>query len=400
MKILVINCGSSSIKYELYDMPRESSLAEGAVSRVGGEAELEHRCGDSHLRRSVSSPDHAAGMRHVMEALTAGDSSVLRRPDDIDAVAHRVVHSGCESSAPAVIDDEVLAAINRGSALAPLHNPPNVAGIEAAREAVPRAAHVAVFDTAFFASLPEHAFRYAVPESWCSEHHVRKYGFHGSSHQYVALRAAELLGRPPEQTNLITVHLGGGSSVTAVRDGSAVDHSMGMTPMEGLMMGTRSGDLDPGVVLYMQRRGLTVEEVDQALNFESGLLGVGGVGSDMRDVLGAAGRGTKRASLAVEMFVYRVVKYIGAYYAILPRVDAVVLTGGIGENAWPIRRRIIKRLERLGAVADEARDKTMVGGAEGAITADGAKLPVWVVPTDEELMMARITFRTLADRTK
>lgn len=391
MKIFVVNCGSSSIKYELFEMPPERSLAEGLLARVGGDAELTHRTADDSRTRKVSAKDHREGMRHVLEELTGGDSPVLENPEEIDAVGHRVVHCGPEMIDAAVVEDNVVEVIRRGAELAPLHNPRNLAGIEAARDALPEATHVAVFDTGFFATLPEHAFRYAVPESWYDEHHVRKYGFHGLSHQYVAGRAAKLLDRRADETDLITVHLGNGCSVTAIHNGQAVDHSMGMTPMEGLMMGTRSGDIDPGVLLYMLRRGLSVDEIDDALNYRSGLLGVGGAGSDMRDVLAAVAQDDSKAKLAVDMFVHRIVKYIGGYYAILPEVNAVVLTGGIGENAREIRRRIVHGLARLGAVLDENRNEATVAGNAGAVTTDASALAVWVVPTDEELMIARRT---------
>jgi acetate kinase len=252
---------------------------------------------------------------------------------------------------------------------------------------------VAVFDTAFLATMPPKAHRYAVPEQWYAQHHVRKYGFHGTSHRYVTLRAAELLGKRPQDVCLITTHLGNGCSMTAVAGGKAVDHSMGMTPLEGLMMGTRCGDLDPAIFPYMLGRGMSADEIDQALNKLSGLLGVSGMSNDMRDLERAAAAGDGRAKLAREMFVYRVVKYIGSYYTILPRVDAVVLTGGIGENSRTIRQAICEGLGRLGAVLDPARNDEIGGSKAGAITAESSALSVWVVPTNEELMIARDTQR-------
>ncbi|MFP3938642.1 MAG: acetate/propionate family kinase [Phycisphaerae bacterium] len=386
MKVLVINCGSSSIKYELFAMPEERSLADGQLSPGGGDS---RSAGFRH-------EDHAAGIARVLETLVEGEQPVLRNATDIDAVGHRVVHSGCDPLVAEVVNDRVLETIRRGAELAPLHNPRNLAGIQAARKALPEATQVAVFDTGFFTTIPEHAFRYAVPESWYKDHHVRKYGFHGLSHQYVALRATELLRRRPEETNLITVHLGGGCSMTAVEAGRAVDHSMGMTPMEGLMMGTRSGDLDPGAILYMQRLGFSPEQIDEALNFRSGLLAVSGATDDMRDVLAAAERGNRRAELAVDMFVYRVAKYIGAYYTVLPEVHAVVLTGGIGENSREIRSRVVLAIDRLGAVFDSAANDAAVGGKAAPVTAENSSLDVWVVPTNEELMIARQTAGALS----
>ena len=268
---------------------------------------------------------------------------------------------------------------------------PNLAGIESAMAAMGNIPHVAVFDTAFLSTLAPRAYRYAVPNEWYRRHHVRRYGFHGISHRYVVLRAAEILRKPLQELNLITAHLGNGCSMTAIAAGKAVDHSMGMTPLEGLVMGTRSGDVDPAVVIYMQRMGLSAEQVDQVLNKESGLLGLSGCCSDMRDLVSEAGRGDKNAELAIEVFVYRVVKYVGAYYAILPGLDAIVLTGGIGENCVAVRERICRQLSRLGVVPDEQRNAETTGGRAGAVTADESPVAVWVIPTNEELMIARDT---------
>lgn len=398
MIILVVNCGSSSIKYQLFDMADESVLARGVLERVGtGQARLIGQVGDRREDRPVEAPDHGHGLAVVIEALTAGRNRALDSTALIDGVGHRVVHGGEEVTGSARINENLLAAIGRYCELAPLHNPPNLAGIEAAMRAIPGRPHVAVFDTAFFASLPPRAYRYAVPTAWYERHHVRRYGFHGTSHRYVTERTAELLGKDRAEVNLITVHLGNGCSVTAVAGGRAVDHSLGMTPLEGLMMGTRCGDLDPGVVLHMLSAGLTAEAVDEALNRASGLLGVSGVSNDMRDLLARARDGHDGAALAVDMFVYRIVKYVGAYHAILPALDAVVLTGGIGENAAPIRSRICGQLASLGVVCDERRNGATVNGLTGAITADDSALPVWVVPTNEELMIARDTARIVAE---
>ena len=396
MKVFVVNCGSSSIKYRLFDMAEESEIARGVLERVGGRAVLRHAGrGEEETERAVEAADHAAGMRVVLDALT-GDGGVLDSAAAIDGVGHRVVHGGRDVAESVRIDGELLGVIRRNAELAPLHNPPNLMGIEAAMAAMPEVGHVAVFDTAFLATLPPVAYRYAVPESWYLRHHVRRYGFHGTSHRYVTLRAAELLGKDPSGVNLITAHLGNGCSMTAVAAGKAVDHTMGMTPLEGLVMGTRCGDLDPAVVLHMLDRGLSPEQVDEALNERSGLRGLGGGSSDMRDVLGAAAGGDKKAELAVSSFVYRIVKYVGAFCAILPGVDALVLTGGIGENAVAIRTRICAGLKRLGVAADAARNARTVGGAAGPISADGAALPVWVIPTNEELLIARDVRRILS----
>lgn len=391
MKVFVVNCGSSSIKYQLFDMTNESVLAKGLLERVGGAASLHHSGIRGKVDRDAQAPDHRTGLGLILAVLVDEKFGVIRSIGEIDGVGHRVVHGGEDESASARIDEGIISAIRKNAELAPLHNPPNLAGIEAAMAAMPGIPNVAVFDTAFLATLPPKAHRYAVPESWYREHHVRRYGFHGTSHRYVTLRSAELLGKRPDEVNLITVHLGNGCSMTAVAGGKAVDHSMGMTPLEGLVMGTRSGDLDPAIVPYMVGRGLTVEQVDRVLNKESGLLGVSGHSNDMRDVLAAAAAGNHRAQFALELYYYRIVKYVGAYYAILPGLDAVVLTGGVGENAVAVRTGICQGLRRLGAELDEARNAATVGGKAGPITKQGCPTAVWVVPTNEELMIARDT---------
>ena len=337
-------------------------------------------------------------MKIILDALVSAPGGVLDSVDQIDGVGHRIVHGGTEALDSVVIDEDVIAIIERNEDLAPLHNPPNLVGIRAASEAMGPAGHVGVFDTAFLATLPEKAYRYPVPEEWCAEHRVRRYGFHGTSHKYVTHSAAELLGKAIDEVNLISVHIGNGVSMTAVSGGKAVDHSMGMTPLAGLMMGTRSGDIDPAIVFYMISRGLTSQEVDDALNKRSGLLGVSGGCSDMRDLLDAVSQGDQAAELAVDMFIYRIVKYIGSYYAILPPLDAIVMTGGIGENSAIIRDRICSGLKRLGVVGDaEANERTKLG-VTGPITAESSKLPIWVIPTNEELMIARETMRLVAEK--
>jgi acetate kinase len=394
MKIFVVNCGSSSIKYQLFSMTREIVLAKGVLERVGtDEAELHHSIDGREIDRKVSARDHTEGMKHILAALVDDEAGVISSVSDIEGVGHRVVHGGEQMAESRRIDEQVMQTINGNAELAPLHNPPNLMGIRAAMQAMPEIVHVAVFDTAFLNTLPPTAYRYAVPESWYTEHHVRKYGFHGTSHRYVTYKAADLLGKSVEKVNLITAHLGNGCSITAVREGKAVDHSMGMTPLEGLVMGTRCGDIDPAVPLYMQGRGFTHEQVEQALNKESGLLGVSGHSNDMRDLLIAAGQGNEKASMAVDLFVTRIIKYVGAYYTLLPDVDALVLTGGIGENSLPVRRKLCEGLRRLGAVPDEDRNRSTVRGSTGPISANGSLLPVWVIPTNEELMIARDTRR-------
>lgn len=402
MKVFVVNCGSSSIKFRLFEMDDESVLAGGLIERVGTEDAVLHlnAAGIDHPETPLGdrgAGDHRSGLTAIIELLT--DRGVIRSVSEIDGVGHRVVHGGEHIRESRIIDPEVLEVIRDNCELAPLHNPPNLAGIEAAVAAIPDAPQVAVFDTAFLSSLPPKAYRYAVPEQWYIQHHVRKYGFHGISHRYVTLRAAELLGKELDKVHLVTGHLGNGCSMTAVAGGQAVDHSMGMTPLEGLVMGTRCGDLDAGAVLSMAARGMSFQQIDHALNNESGLLGVSGRSNDMRDLLVAIEGGDKRSELAVEMFVHRVVKYVGAYHAILPSLDALILTGGIGENSFPVRERICLSLARLGVVFDPERNEETIDGRSGPITTDDSALPVWVVATNEELMIARDT-KTVVERAR
>ena len=397
MKVFVVNCGSSSIKYQLFAMTNEKVLAKGVVERVGtGDAVLKMQAGATSLEFEIKAPDHTAALNVILETLLDPKLGVLDNIDQIEGVGHRVVHGGEDATKSARIDDNLIAIIRKNSQLAPLHNPPNLMGIDAAMSAMPKVPHVAVWDTAFLSTLPPEAYRYAVPAEWYTKYGVRRYGFHGTSHRYVTQQAAELLGKPLSKINLITCHLGNGCSMTAIQGGKAVEHSMGMTPLEGLVMGTRCGDIDPAVVLYMISQGMKPEEVDKALNKDSGLIGVSGLSNDMRDLLGHRDRGEKGAELAIDLFVYRLQKYVGAYYAILPSVDAVILTGGIGENSLPVRQMLCEKLTRLGAIPDEKRNLDTVGGKKGPITANGSDLPVWVIPTNEELMIARDTQRIVA----
>ncbi|MFW5690553.1 MAG: acetate kinase [Planctomycetota bacterium] len=394
MKVFVVNCGSSSIKYQLFSMTHENVLAKGVMERVGSdEATFKHTTDEGTCERGVQAANHSEGLKVILDALVDGEIGVLDSVSEIEGFGHRVVHGGEDLTDSCVINDETIAIIQKNAELAPLHNPPNLSGIEGAQAVAPDVPHVAVFDTAFLSTLPARAYRYAVPGEWYRRHQVRKYGFHGTSHMYVTHRAAELLGKPLDQTNLITCHLGNGCSMTAIAGGKAIDHSMGMTPLEGLMMGTRTGDVDPAIVLYMLGRGFGREEIDRAMNKESGLLGVSGSSNDMRDLLAAADGGDQRAALAVEMFVYRLVKYIGSYSTILPSLDAIVYTGGIGENSKPVRARSVSMLSSLGVVLDEQKNEVTIRGKEGPITTPDSKLPVLIVPTNEELMIARDTRR-------
>lgn len=397
MKILVLNSGSSSVKYQLFRSDDWQSLAAGAVSRIGEPiGDLSCRWVDAsgvHHRRddSLPIPDHHAAIAHIIESLR--ESRTLADLDELGAIGHRVVHGGEVFHSPTIVDDEVIEVIKAMIPLAPLHNPAHLAGIAVARELCPDVPSVAVFDTAFHLTMPRTAYRYALPEYLYKEHRVRRYGFHGTSHHYVAKRAAALLDKPLRECNLITLHLGNGASATAVRNGRSVDTSMGLTPLEGLVMGTRSGDLDPAILFYLNKNlGLDNETLDQLLNRQSGLLGLAGV-NDMREIHRLAEAGDDRAELAIGVFCHRLIKYIGAYYAVLGRVDALVFTGGIGENDAAVRSRACADLANLGIHLDEAANQTAEG--EEIISAQASPVKIFVIPTNEELEIAQQVHDTL-----
>jgi acetate kinase len=400
VNVLVVNCGSSSIKYSLFRMESggsEQVLASGLVEKIGEAASrLRHKAGGSDQTREVRSPDHQAAFGLMVQALSEGPGAVISGPHEIDAVGHRVVHGAEQFKESARLSDEVLRAIEACVPLAPLHNPPNLTGIRAALALMPNVPQVAVFDTAFHESLPKHAFLYAIPYELYDKHRIRRYGFHGTSHRYVTEVAARVLGRPLGETNVITCHLGNGCSMAAVLGGKSVDTSMGLTPLEGLVMGTRSGDIDPALVFHLVRSlGLSVDQVDNLLNRKSGLLGVSGVSNDMREVLAAAEGGNERARLALDIFCYRLRKYIGAYTAVLGRVDALVFTGGIGENNALIRRQSCGGLESMGYALDAARN-TAAGRGPRDLATEASPKRILVIPTDEEAMIARDTARIAA----
>jgi len=389
--VLVLNAGSSSIKYQLLDMAARARLAVGQVERIGGEGtgRLVH-----HVHAGTNAPhevaqsfaDHAQALDAILEAFkTAGpDLSTV----DLAAVGHRVVHGGTRFRLPTLIDNAVLSEIRDLGSLAPLHNPANATGIEVARRAFPNVPHVAVFDTAFHQSLPAAAHTYAVPRAWREQYAVRRYGFHGTSHQYVARRAAALLGKPAQETNLITLHLGNGASACAIKGGASVETSMGLTPLEGLVMGTRSGDLDPALPAYLQRiAGFDGARVENLLNHESGLLALGG-SNDLRDVWTAVDQGDADARLAIDVYCHRIRKYVGAYYAVLGRVDAIVFTAGVGEHDPRVRMRSLEGLERLGIAVDPQRNESAERG-ERFISPQDKEVAVLIVPTDEEIEIAR-----------
>ncbi|PTA67597.1 acetate kinase [Deinococcus arcticus] len=392
MWTLVLNCGSSSVKFALLNLDDDRVGLTGLAERLGS-AGASARLDMEGERRTA---DLRGGSYAEAFAVLAGALDELGVRTQVGAVGHRVVHGGERFHAPVRLTDEVLGEIRACVPLAPLHNPANIAGIEAAQAAFPDAAHVAVFDTAFHQTMPEVAYRYPVPGDWYRQHGVRRYGFHGTSHAYVAARAAQDLGRPLAELNLVTAHLGNGCSVCAVQGGRSVDTSMGLTPLEGLVMGTRSGDVDPGLHDYIARQaGLSLSEVTSALNKESGLLGLSGLSNDMRELEEAAGRGHAGARLALDVFVYRLAKQMAGMAVALGRVDALVFTGGIGENSAAVRGAVLARLGVLGAAVDDEANRAAVRGQAGRISAPGA-LAALVVNTDEERMIAEQTRALLA----
>ncbi len=390
--ILLLNCGSSSVKYQVIDADTEDVLATGLVQKVGqATGTLDHTVGETTEHREQPVPDHAEAMRLVVGLI----GEYGPRLSDVVAVAHRVVHGGPRFSDPVRIDDAVVQELRDLSGLAPLHNPPAVEGIEAARAVLPDVPHVAVFDTAFFSTLPAEASTYAIDADLAREHHIRRYGFHGTSHAYVSRKAAEVLGRDLEDLNQIVCHLGNGASISAVRGGVAVETSMGLTPLQGLVMGTRSGDIDPGVVAYLNREaGMSVDEIDTLLNKKSGLAGLAGGTSDMRDVQGKADAGDEAAVLALNVYVHRLVSYIGAYLALLGGTDVLVFTAGVGENAFKVRESVCDRLAPLGFLLDDEANETR-SKEPRVISQPGSPVTIMVVPTNEELQMARETAQLL-----
>jgi len=397
MKVLVINTGSSSLKYQLIDMTNESVLAKGVCDRIG----LEH----SFLKHSKTGSEpviiekdlynHKIAVQEVLSALTDSKNGVISSMSEIAAVGHRIVHGGEKFKESVIIDDKVMDAIRECVELAPLHNPSNIIGIEACRQIMPNIPMVAVFDTAFHQTMPPYAYIYALPYEIYEKYRLRKYGFHGTSHKYVANRAAELLGRPIEELKIITCHLGNGASICAVKNGKSIETSMGFTPLQGLAMGTRSGTIDPAVISFlMEKEKMSVKDISDFLNKKSGVLGVSGVSSDFRDVQEAAENGNERAILALDIFCYKVKRFIGDYMGILNGADAVVFTAGIGENNDLVRSKILKDMDFLGIVIDEEKNK--VKGKEMDISAPGARVRTLVIPTNEELAIARETQKLLS----
>ncbi|WP_199614899.1 acetate/propionate family kinase [Paenibacillus alkalitolerans] len=397
MRVLVINAGSSSLKYQLYDMRDESVLAAGKVERIGMDtAILTHEpAGKAEVREVREILEHTAAIRQVLSVLVHKEHGVLGSVSEIDAVGHRVVHGGEAFKQSVVVTPEVKQEIKRLFDLAPLHNPAHMLGIQAVEANMPNVPQTVVFDTAFHQTMPPNSYLYPIPLALYRRHKIRKYGFHGTSHMFVSRRAAEFLGRPVEQLKIVTCHIGNGASVTAVRGGVSVDTSMGMTPLEGLMMGTRSGDLDPAVVPYtMGKEDLTINEVSSMLNKHSGLLAVSGLSSDMREIEQAMEEGNQNAKLAFEMYEYRLRKYIGAYAAAMNGIDCIVWTAGVGENSSLLRERTCSNLEYLGVKMDREANAVR-SKQERRISTFESKVEVLVIPTNEELVIAKETYRLI-----
>jgi len=395
MKILVVNCGSSSIKYQLIEPETENSLAKGKVERIGMEgAVLTHKPFDrDEIKIGAEIIDHSAGIEYVISILLSKNHGVIKRKEEIDAIGHRVVHGGETFSGSVLINDEVLKQIRACIEYAPLHNPHNLRGINACMRLLPDVQQVAVFDTAFHQKMPKVAYIYGIPYSLYKKYSVRRYGFHGTSHYYVANKAAELLKRDINELKIITCHLGNGCSITAVKKGESVDTSMGFTPLEGLLMGTRSGDIDAAVLLYiMSREELTMQEGNTLLNKHSGLLGISGISSDMRDLEEERENGNKMAALAIDIFCYRIKKYIGAYFASLGGADSIVFTGGIGENSSLVRKLSLSNLECLGINIDDEKNESNSKEAT-IISKNNSKVTIFVIPTNEELVIAKETIK-------
>lgn len=392
MKVLVVNCGSSSLKYQVLEMDSSTLLAKGLVERIGidGSVIKHEKIGMDKFVLEAPMSNHKDAIGHVLEALVDKDHGVLKSMDEIGAVGHRVVHAGEKYANSVLITEEVMKALEECSDLAPLHNPPNIMGIHACQELMPATPMVAVFDTAFHQTMPPEAYIYAIPYEYYEKYKIRKYGFHGTSHKYVSQRAAEILGKDISQLKIITCHLGNGASLAAVKNGTCIDTSMGFTPLDGLVMGTRSGSIDPAIITFIkEKEQLNADQVVSILNKKSGMLGVSGVSSDFRDVEKQADQGNERCSLAIKIFARRVKSFIGSYMAQMDGADIIVFTAGVGENDIMMRELICSDMERMGIKIDPKRND--VRGEERVISAEDSKVAVMLIPTNEELVIARDT---------
>ena len=395
MKVLVINCGSSSLKYQLIDSETEVALAVGLCERIGIDGRLNHTPnGGEKVVIEQAMPDHEVAIRMVLDALTNENYGVIKNIDEIDAVGHRMVHGGEKFTKSVIIDDEVIAGVEECSPLAPLHNPANLIGVRACQAIMPGVPNIGVFDTAFHQTMEPVAYMYGLPYEYYEKYKVRRYGFHGTSHSFVSKRAIQMLNLDPDNSKIIVCHLGNGSSISAVKNGKVVDTSMGMTPMEGLVMGTRCGDMDPTIVEYLAHSlNKSLEEVMVILNKKSGVLGISGVSSDFRDLDKASNEGNERAKLAVEVFSYRTAKYIGSYIAAMNGVDAIVFTAGLGENNIVVREQVLNHFGYMGITLD--KEANQIRGEEKIISTPDSKVTVAVIPTNEELAIAHETVALL-----
>lgn len=392
MKILVVNCGSSSLKFQLIDSETENVSASGLCERIGLDGSVTYKANGEKYEKEIALPDHEVAIKTVLELLLDKEIGVLDSLSEINAVGHRLVHGGEKFASSVVINEDVIKTIESCNDLAPLHNPANLLGVRACQEVMPGVPNVAVFDTAFHQTMPKKAYLYGLPKEYYTKYGVRRYGFHGTSHSFVSKRLAELAGLELENSKLIICHIGSGASISAVKNGKSIDTTMGMTPLEGLMMGTRSGDIDPAIIEYIcNKENISVSEMTTILNKKSGALGLSGVSNDYRDLIEAMEAGNEDAKNAIEVMVYRVAKYIGAYYVALGGADAIALTAGVGENNAMIRKMLVESLGALGIVLDAEKNK--VRGEEILLTKPESKIPVWVVPTNEELAIARETAR-------
>ncbi len=392
MNVLVINCGSSSLKYQVINSDTEQVLAKGLCERIGIDGRLVYTpAGGEKEISNLDMPTHKQAIQYVIDALTNEKTGVIKSLDEIGAVGHRLVHGGEKFACSTLITGDVIKAVEDCSDLAPLHNPANLIGVRACQELMPNTPMAGVFDTAFHQTMPLEAYMYGIPYEYYEKYKIRKYGFHGTSHSFVSKRTAELLGKPIEDLKIIVCHLGNGSSVCAVNGGKSVDTSMGLSPLEGLIMGTRSGDIDPSVMEFIcKKENMDINGIMDVLNKKSGVQGLSGVSSDFRDLQAGAADGNRRCEMAVDVFCYRVLKYIGAYVAVMNGVDAIAFTAGLGENDEIVRRKIVSRLGYLGITLDEEANENG-RGKEVTISTPDSKVPVWIVPTNEELAIARET---------
>lgn len=392
MQILVVNCGSSSLKFQLIDSETEEVSASGLCERIGLDGSITYKANGEKYEKEIALPDHEVAIKEVLDTLLDEKIGVLKSLSEINAVGHRLVHGGEKFASSVVITEEVIQAIESCNDLAPLHNPANLLGVRACQDVMPGVPNVAVFDTAFHQTMPKRAYLYGLPKEYYEKYGVRRYGFHGTSHSFVSNRLAELANLDKNHSKMIICHIGSGASISAIKDGKSIDTSMGMTPLEGLIMGTRSGDIDPAIIEYIcNKENISASEMTTILNKNSGVLGLSGVSNDYRDLIAAMEAGNEDAKNAIEVMVYRVMKYIGAYYVALGGVDAIALTAGAGENNAMIREMILDGLGALGIVIDQ--EANQVRGKEQLLTKPESKIPVWVVPTNEELAIARETAR-------